>query len=550
MINKNNQWLWLLIVLTTSFSIPPTYAKEQTPQIEEKSTKKESLLTKKQVACTRKKRLQQAQAAKKQQRLAIKKAALEKKKALAKQKITRHHAIIQQPTQTSFVREQVNELLRSTAHFGVIAAIIGGSYYISNNPFKLDKLILPIVINLATDPLKSIGKSMGMLFAPPLTDPKLRQALTLKKQYEQRKHTLSASMRNFTERIIHEHIWILNHFGDASKAHEDVIKEVLQFPIGPKQITPDIAQIRDCISTYPLEVRRAIGAFVASTGKDATQKELIQKGTPMMFVGPPGTGKTYLAKQTGKLLGLPIQVIDLSKYKNIGGAHFWSPDPEVGIVAETLIGTPSQETNWSNKIIILDEIDKALATDANGRFICDNGAAAYSLLHALLEPQEVALPVYRYRNARPDISHLKIILVANRTFTAVMGKEKAAALESRVKLVQFEQGFASEQKKEIVTAKINELCAKQQIDPSKIDQKVIDAIIAADTGAGIKGIRILLSVINTYITQLQQGDLINAIAGTPPTPFDVEKAYLPYIEKTNNDTTAAAVDNKNKKKGK
>lgn len=215
--------------------------------------------------------------------------------------------------QDSFVREQMGELFRSTTQLGLATGLIFGLYQLCNKPFELSTLVAPLISNLATDPLKAIGRSCSMLFFPFLSNPRLSEAIDLKKQYEARKHTLSASIKSFTERILSEHIWCIQRFGYYSYKHVKVIKELLQFPVGPKHIVPDTAVINQFMRNYPAEVRLAIGELVATIVQDATSSQLSKKSTPVMFVGPPGTGKTYLAKQLAALLQLPVQSIDISK---------------------------------------------------------------------------------------------------------------------------------------------------------------------------------------------------------------------------------------------
>ena len=430
-----------------------------------------------------------------------------------------------------FVKEQMGELFRSTGQLCLSAGLVFGLHQLASKPFELSTLIAPLFSNLTSAPFKAMGYALSMLFFPSFSSPKLNEAVGLRKLYEARKHTFSPSIQSFTEQVLSYHIWAIQRFDHYSHKHANVIREVLQFPIGPKQVVPDTIAIHRFMRNYPEEVRLAIGAFVAAIVEDAKSSRLTKKSTPIMFVGPPGTGKTYLVKQLAALLQLPVQSIDLSKCKDVHGRSFYSSDPEKGVIADLLIGAPNQGPNWSNKIVVLDEIDKALAMDKNKNFVSKNGAEVYSFLHTFLEAQEVAMPLARYDHASSDISQMKIILIANKTFTETLTEDKAAALESRVKIIRFDQGFTPEKKLAIATAYVDQLIAKKGIDRATLSQDVIDAIMAEDARIGLKGVRVLLSVIDQYIDALKYQKLINEISGSTMAAFNVKQAYAPYAPK-------------------
>lgn len=243
-----------------------------------------------------------------------------------------------------------------------------------------------------------------------------------------------------------------------------------------------------------------------------------------MLVGPPGTGKTYLATQLGQLLGVPTQVIDISKYKSLNGHSFWNQDPERGILVDVLIGDQLPESNFTNKILILDEVDKLLMKDKTGAFKHNNGAEIVSFLLTLLETQETHAKLHRYNNATHDISHLKIILLGNHTFSEVLGKEEAAALESRINLVKVDD-FKDAQKLNIAQQYVMKRCEEQGVKGELVDQAVIQAIVKEDTAAGYQGVRVMLQVIDQYIRILEQGALIGDIAGVLPLVFNAKAEY-------------------------
>lgn len=426
-----------------------------------------------------------------------------------------------------FKQEQGKELLRATSQVGLGLLLIGSAYYLlgGKEPLNFSMLISPLVGGMLVKPISTIGNKLCMLFTPALAKPSLRKAINFKHQYAKRKASFTKSMQLFLESSIHGYLYHIEYFDYVVKHYERAIEEVLQFPPRPKQIEPDIACITEAVKSYPAAVRLAVGDFVVNAIADSKVKQLEKKATPLMFVGPPGTGKSRLAKQLGELLGLPVQVFDLSRYKNVNGSSFWSEDAERGILVDVLLKEQASEENFSNKILVLDEVDKVLARDEHGGFIHQAGAEISAFLHTLLEAQETATKLRRYNNATYDISHLKIILIGNHTFTEVLGKDNALALESRVTLVRFDEGFQETQKLSIARDYLATYCPKQGIDHNQVDQSVIESIVKADTRAGYKGVRVMLNVIDQYLRTLEKGALIGQVAGTPPVKFDVEKAY-------------------------
>ena len=173
---------------------------------------------------------------------------------------------------------------------------------------------------------------------------------------------------------------------------------------------------------------------------------------------------------------------------------------------------------------MLDEIDKTLAKDENGRFLHEAGPEVMSLLHTLLETQETTARLRRYDGATYDISHLKIILVGNRTFSEVLGRENAAALESRINLVKF-NGFTDDQKLAIAQEHIKKVCLARSMVYDGVDQAIVKEIVKTDTKVGNQGVRVMLKVVDQYLRILEKGVLIGEIAGLPPVTFDINKAY-------------------------
>ncbi|MHB9148088.1 MAG: AAA family ATPase [Candidatus Amoebophilus sp.] len=426
-----------------------------------------------------------------------------------------------------FKKEQGKELLRASTQMGLGVVLIGSIGYLigGTQAISASTFMGPLISGMLTKPLGNIGSKLCTLFTPYLASPALRRAMDYKSRYERRRHKLTKSMRVFLHTTISKYTNLVENWNYELKECEKGIEEILEFPLVPKPINPQLAPITEFIKNYPEEVRINIGDFTITAITDSKFEKLEKKAVPLMFVGPPGTGKTYLASQIGNLLGLPVQIIDVAKYKSVNGHSFWSSNSEPGIIVDVLLGGKTKKGNFSNKILVLDEIDKALARDENGRFLHEAGPEVMSLLHTLLETQETTARLHRYDGATYDISHLKIILVGNRTFTEVLGKESAAALDSRVNLVKF-NGFTDDQKLAIAREHIKKVCLAHSILYEQVDQKVVEEIIKTDTKVGNQGVRVMLKVIDQYLRILEKGALIGEVAGLPAVTFDITKAYV------------------------
>ncbi len=428
-----------------------------------------------------------------------------------------------------------NDIIRQTTTLGLGTSLATSMYYLFPHIHPINSLssalFSSILGKMILDPVIYLSKKTGMLLFPFMIKGATKKVYHYKKVYQKRKKYLTKSMQGFLESWLERYRFGIEEKNFESRELENALEEILYFPLFPQKVTVNSSSIKIFLSKYPDDVKRTIGSFVVNTLEDSQILRLKKKSTPLMFVGPPGTGKTYLAKNLGQLLGLPVQVIDLSRYQNINGSSFWSQSGDKGILVDILQTENKKDINPANKILVLDEVDKVLALDDHGRFIHSNGASVVALLHHLLEAQTVDMPLKRYDNAKYSIAHLKIILIGNKTFTDVLGS-RASALESRLHLIRFDEGFKKEQKLAIVQSYLNDLLQKYDLPKEKIEDQMIQNIIAEDEECNIKGVRILLNVIDRYVNHVKNQNLIANIAGISCKPFDVQKAYIGYKKVT------------------
>lgn len=124
---------------------------------------------------------------------------------------------------------------------------------------------------------------------------------------------------------------------------------------------------------------------------------------PVMLIGPPGCGKTFLMTRLSELLGLPSVRMDMSAslepWPIAGGAWGWR-NAQPGIAVKTVL-----ETGHANPLILLDEIEKA----GQSR---DHGGPLNALL-PLLQAESAATYRCPYLESEVDLSRVSWIMLGN-----------------------------------------------------------------------------------------------------------------------------------------
>jgi len=100
---------------------------------------------------------------------------------------------------------------------------------------------------------------------------------------------------------------------------------------------------------------------------------------PMLFVGPPGSGKTKLARKIAEMMGLPVTVLPAGSSSDGASLSAVTRDWRNARPCGPVLAMA--ESGCSNPAIVIDEIDKAVAMGGK------NGSILGTLLGMLGEPE-------------------------------------------------------------------------------------------------------------------------------------------------------------------
>lgn len=237
------------------------------------------------------------------------------------------------------------------------------------------------------------------------------------------------------------------------------------------------------------------------------------RGLSLLFVGPPGVGKTSLIKNgIAKALGWPFQFISLggdSDASTYTGHQLVYESSHCGKIVNSLVASKSMST-----VLMFDEIDKISQTP--------KGEEVMNLLIHLTDPVQNGDFEDKYLSGIPiDLSRVMFVFSAND-----MNKIDRILLD-RMIVVKLD-GYDAKQKAVIAENYLLPDALKEVnlLEKIAISKEILNTIIQEYAGDE-KGVRELKRCIDQVVQKINMLRLYNS----PDLPFYIKEFALPFIVK-------------------
>ncbi len=336
---------------------------------------------------------------------------------------------------------------------------------------------------------------------------------TLRLRYECVQNTLPQYAVDYFEKVFNLGVTYfftstleeIDYKKDNFRKFESAVNSALSLPFQTKKIelNKELSQkIQEVLKEYEPSIQEEMVKKTLELALNSSEGSFSSKKPTIYFLGEAGTGKTYLAKEYAKSLGLLLVEIPVGKeleqgsenYRNSYGssdfinklAYYEKP----GIITSSIIKaiTENPGVPFSNMIFFIDEVDKAL--NSSGMFSSGASEMLTRTLLKMLDPETKTFALEEL-GIEIDISSSLFILAGNKPL-------KNKALSTRMKTLVFPP-FALEKKRSIVLNYFEKSTKDKGVKFGTSELAFVNRMINEDPNPGV---RALLLTVNDYINHL------------------------------------------------